>query len=713
MYNEDAAFLAATGTAAECARRVDWSQTALGPTETWPQSLRTVVGMMLRASHPMFLWWGPELIQFYNDAYLPSFGVGKHPAAMGQRGRDCWQEIWPIIGPQIEDVMRGQSTWHEDQLVPIFRNERLEHVYWTYGYSPVLDESNRVAGVLVVCTETTARVVAERRLRAAQVLVERMSITADLGPLLHAASDVFGGQSEDVPFSLTFLIDGGTLRLAGSSGLTERELAIAEPIVRSHLQAMPSRIDGEAEGERAGAGASAASHRMLPLPQLRRADAAPEAFVTSLSAPGVPEPIGFIVFGVTSNLPFDGNYRAHLEELAATLSFAGAREVLRTTREALQARLVIADRMASIGTLAAGAAHEINNPLAYVTANIDMVLEEIGAMGGGSPSARFRDLETMLREARQGTERVRKIIRGLKTFSRLDEESRAVTDVRPIVELSINMAANEIRHRARLVTDYRQAPPVDIDGSRLGQVLVNLLVNAAQAIPEGAAEVNEIRVATSTDAEGRAVIEVRDTGAGIPAHIMKQIFDPFFTTKDVGEGTGLGLAISRNIVEGLGGEITVESKEGHGACFRVLLPPASRKQPSEATVVERVTPATVRRTSVLVVDDEPAVGSTLARVLRAHDVVVVTNAREALELITSGREFDVILSDLMMPTMSGMDLYEALLQRAPASVERMVFMTGGAFTPAARAFLARVPNPRLEKPFDVSHVRAVVEKFAK
>ncbi len=154
------AFMAGGGISGALMRSVDWARTPLGPIEVWPASLKTIVGTLLHSRHPMFLWWGPDLIQFYNDAYLPSFGFGKHPAAMGQRGVDCWPEIWPTIWPQIDDVVsHGQASWNEDHLVRIFRNGRREEVYWTYGYSPVFDEHGDVGGTLVVCTETTSRVV--------------------------------------------------------------------------------------------------------------------------------------------------------------------------------------------------------------------------------------------------------------------------------------------------------------------------------------------------------------------------------------------------------------------------------------------------------------------------------------------------------------------------------------------------------------------------
>jgi signal transduction histidine kinase/CheY-like chemotaxis protein len=165
-------FLAGGGVTGDLIAALDWSKTPVGPMASWPVSLRTTVGTIVHSRHPMFLWWGEQLTQFYNDAYLPSFGVGKHPDAMGQAGRECWQEIWSIIGPQIEQVLTtGRATWNEDALVPILRNGKLEDVYWTYGYSPVRDDEDRIAGVLVVCTENTARVVAERRLEA---LVQRL-----------------------------------------------------------------------------------------------------------------------------------------------------------------------------------------------------------------------------------------------------------------------------------------------------------------------------------------------------------------------------------------------------------------------------------------------------------------------------------------------------------------------------------------------------------
>jgi signal transduction histidine kinase len=232
-----------------------------------------------------------------------------------------------------------------------------------------------------------------------------------------------------------------------------------------------------------------------------------------------------------------------------------------------QSQLERAERLAEIGSLAAGVAHEINNPLAYVLANLDFLRSRLATPGADA------DLSEALEEARSGAERVRDVVRGLSAFSRPGTSARGPVDVSAQLQAALRLAANEIRHRARLETAIGPLPSVSATENELGQVFLNLLVNAAQAIPEGHAKENVIRVEASTDARGWARVEVRDTGAGMAPEVQRRIFEPFFTTKG-GSGTGLGLAIAHGIVTAAGGRIEVESQNGSGSTFRVFLPPA-------------------------------------------------------------------------------------------------------------------------------------------
>jgi CheY-like chemotaxis protein/two-component sensor histidine kinase len=364
--------------------------------------------------------------------------------------------------------------------------------------------------------------------------------------------------------------------------------------------------------------------------------------------------------------------------------------------------------MASVGMLAAGVAHEINNPLACVLANLELSVRELSEWEACGHIGEVHELREMLGDARGASERVRQIVRDLKIFSRHEDTRSGAVDVQKVLESSLRMAWNEIRHRARLIKDYGSVPLVEGSESRLGQVFLNLIVNAAQAIAEGNAQGNAIRIVTSVDQTGRIVVAITDTGKGIAAQDLKHLFRPFYTTKGPGVGTGLGLAISHRIVTGLGGEIQVESEVGKGTTFRVVLPAARSAEWVERALVQTATRA-ARRARILVVDDEPIVASVIRRaLLKEHDVVTAVAAAEALDRIRAGESFEVILCDLMMPQMTGMELHAELRNVDPGYADRMIFLTGGAFTPAARAFLDEVPNQRVEKPFDVQHLRALV-----
>jgi signal transduction histidine kinase len=369
-------------------------------------------------------------------------------------------------------------------------------------------------------------------------------------------------------------------------------------------------------------------------------------------------------------------------------------------REDMETRLAFADRMASVGTLAAGVAHELNNPLMYVLSNLYLTREEMDSRDRG-------EARQQLDEAIHGAVRMQNIVRDLKTFSRVDDEQRGNVEVQNVLESSINMCWNEIRHRATLQRNFSETPPVDANESRLGQVFLNLLINAVQAMPESAVRENRITVRTYTGDDGSAVIEVADNGSGIEPECMSRIFEPFFTTKDVSEGTGLGLSICRKIIRDAGGSIEVESGLGHGTTFVVRLPASTLACVSQETEAPPPSAASTRA-RVIVVDDEPLVGRSIQRALRGHDVVVYTSGEEAIERLCSDEPFDVVLCDLMMPEVSGMEVFRRVCERRPEIASRFVFMTGGAFTAQARAFLKETPSVCLEKPFELNQVRELV-----
>jgi PAS domain S-box-containing protein len=398
-----------------------------------------------------------------------------------------------------------------------------------------------------------------------------------------------------------------------------------------------------------------------------------------------------------------------------------------TERKQLQGHLMLADRLASLGTLAAGVAHEINNPLLYVSMNLEYVTSEVQRIAGQLTIAdahkasglvpQLEALDRPLHEARDGAQRVKDIVRDLRSFSTGGGGERVwPVDICAIMESALRMARNEIKYRAEVVRQYGETPMVDANESRMAQVFLNLLINAAQAIPEGNVSNNEIRVSTTTDRAGRAVIQVQDSGVGIPTDVMPRVFDPFFTTKAVGKGTGLGLAIVHRIVTALKGEIYIESQVGSGTTVRLILPPALGAP--AVTEVKPLSPHDVgvrdeRRLRVLLIDDETALGTSLRRCIsRYWNASFVNDGRQALELLRHDCGYDVIVCDLMMPEVTGMDIYEELAQSKPDMSKRMLFMTGGAFTERARTFLESVPNRFLEKPFDLAQLESAVRSVA-
>ena len=385
----------------------------------------------------------------------------------------------------------------------------------------------------------------------------------------------------------------------------------------------------------------------------------------------------------------------HWEGRRAVLAFA--RDV--SERKALQHQLLHAGRLAAVGTLAAGVAHEINNPLQYMQLGLHLLANEL-AKHPDAPR-----LAESIRDLEHGIERIATITRSLRTFARPKLQTQGPTDPVAAVDQALRMVDNDLRHRAKLVREVGEVPWVIASAAELEQVVVNLLLNAIQALTGRADDAITVSVAARGD---RVAIEIRDTGAGISDKIRERIFDPFFTTKPVGSGMGLGLSVSKGIVEATGGTLELASAPGGGTLATITL----RAHASPAASAPAAAPSYPRR-RVLVIDDEPRVRELLGELLvGVHEVVTVGSGADA---IAAARDhaFDAIVCDVMMAGTNGVDVYRALERELPGLEKRVVFITGGAFVPELADFVVATGNRVLEKPVDAASVLAAIDEVSR
>jgi len=367
--------------------------------------------------------------------------------------------------------------------------------------------------------------------------------------------------------------------------------------------------------------------------------------------------------------------------------------------------MLIADRLAAMGTLAAGVAHEINNPLTYTLGNVHRALAHLEA---GAPFKKGQ-LQGWLNSAAEGADHVARIVRDLNTFTRAPEEGlRGPVEVEKAIESSLTMAMSTLKHKASLVREYEPELMILGEATRLGQVILNLVVNALYAMSDDDLGRNELRIRTFKKGD-QVIIEVSDNGPGIPPQILPRIFEPFFTTKPVGLGSGLGLFICKNLIERMEGVMEVSSTKT-GTTFRIGLEYFDGPCVPVATQNEDSSFERQRTRKILVVDDQEEIAELLKDLLYEHDVDICTNGQEALERL-EGSDYDLVLCDLMMPTMTGMELYDRCRAKGVGLEQRFIFLTGGAFTNAARVFLDKIDNPTVHKPFSAERIREEVARM--
>src|SRR5579872_6373415 len=724
------------GEMARLMRHKDWSQTPLGPIEAWPGSLRTAVSICLDSRFPILLWWGTDLVMLYNDAYRPMLGTKKHPSALGQPGKECWPEIWDIIGPMLEGVVqRGQATWSEDQLLPLERSGYVEECYFTFSYSPIRDESGGIGGVFTAVTETTGRVLGERRLRTLRELATRGAEARSAEEACSIAAGVLGSVAvNDVPFALLYLLAGERAVLAGASRLSPGISLRPAEVDLTSAESCPWPLADVAAGgvgkvvagpfaETAGGAVPAACALVLPL-----------------AATGGDRPAGLLVAGVSARRALDVEYRGFFDllagQIAAQIADARAYEEERRRAEAL-AEL---DRAKT--TFFNNISHEFRTPLTLALGPLTEVLANDPALSEGSRS--------LLEVSRRNGLRLLKLVNSLLDFSRI-EAGRLQARFEPV-----DLAA----YTADLASLFRSAveraglelnvdcPPLDepiyVDRSMWENIVLNLISNALKFTLEGAIDV-ELR------GRGDQVeLIVRDTGVGIATPDLPHVFERFHRAESrsarTHEGAGIGLALVQELTRLHGGTVSVSSVVGQGSTFTVLIPRGSDHLPTgwvaagpdaaasspdlgespyveEALrwlpdeVVVRPSPpaastqedrATEPPARILVADDNADMRAYIGHLLGPRfEVELVANGEAALEAVRR-QPPDLILADVMMPGLDGFQLLR-MLRSAERSTVPVILLSARAGEEATIEGLGAGADAYLVKPFAAGELLAQVD----
>jgi PAS domain S-box-containing protein len=723
-------------------RALDWSQTALGPPQHWPENLRIAVRICLTSRFPIVLWWGRDYTMFYNDAYRSFLGRAKHPQWLGRSGRACWQEIWEVIGPMLEGVFAtGQATWSQDLLLTLDRHLPHEEGYFTFSYSPILANQGHVEGIFCACFETTERVIGERRLRTLRELGARTADSRTVEIACERAAAVLADNPHDIPFAAVYRLDpqGAHARLAASVGLT------------AHADTVPTAVALDAPAASPWPLASVARTRRVEevagLTRLGTFSGGPwpepttTALVVPLLAPAQEIPSGLLIVGVSPRRVLDSAYRDFFTlvagQIATAIAEAQAYEAERKRAEAL-AEL---DRAKT--AFFSNVSHEFRTPLTLMLGPVEDLLAQ--PEGGVVPE--HRELLTVVH--RNGL-RLQKLVNTLLDFSRLEagrvEARYEPTDLATVTAdlASVFRSAIE-RAGLGLVVECPPLPDaVYVDRDMWEKIVLNLLSNAFKFTFAG-----EIAVSLCWGGE-HVALRVRDTGTGIPAHEVPHLFERFHRIPNARartyEGTGIGLALVQELVRLHGGEITVVSEVGVGTTFTVIIPtgtahlPADRvgaarhlastalgadayveealhwlpDEPAGVTVsAAAVTPPspgfrTTAPARILLVDDNADMREYVRRLLSQHwEVVAVADGLKALE-VAGERVPDLVLADVMMPGLDGFALLRALRADPRTATLPVILLSARAGEESRVEGLEAGADDYLVKPFSAKELLARV-----
>ena len=703
---------AAGGEAGRLMAALDWADTPVGPVESWPAGLRYAVRTLLVSKFPMVLTWGPDFIQFYNDAYAPFIGA-KHPA-IGEDIRITLAEGWDALGPPIEHAMSTlEASWLPGLLLPLERAGYREETYFTVSHAPAFGDDGEVAGMHAVCTEMTGQILGERRQRLLHDLATVGSQLGDEHETVAAMCRALAGDALDLPFAAVYL------SVPGEPGF-HRVAAVGCDAGR-----LPGTVGGESDLSGVLDG--------LDIPGGPFGDRVTDAVVLPLTAARDTEPLGLLLGGRSPNLALDGDYRSFYELVAG--QFAGVVVNIRAFEtERLRAEsLAELDRAKT--TFFADVSHELRTPLTLLLGPIGDVLD---STADPVPAAAREQLELALRNG----QRLQRLVNDLLDFASIEagraSPVRVETDVATFTaELAGIFRAAAERAGLRLTVD---CPPLDlpahVDPRMWEKVVVNLLANAVKYTFVGG-----IDVALHGDDDG-FVLTVTDTGVGIVADELPQLFERFHrvpgATARTREGTGIGLALVHELVALHGGTATVASEPGVGSTFTVALPygapdvvdsaPRPAARPSDAARGEAASweddtsrpgesPAAAGTGGgVLVVDDNADMRAYLSRLLGPLWTVRTTaNGEEALRAVAE-RQPDVVLTDVMMPRVDGFQLLRALRSDPDTRHIPVIMLTARAGQEASVEGLEAGADDYLAKPFRadelVARVRVALERAA-
>jgi PAS domain S-box-containing protein len=736
--------LASGGEMGALMRAMDWSQTPLGPVENWPQSLRTAVGIMLSSRYAMFVWWGRQLINLYNDAYRPFLGK-KHPGALGQSAREVWAEIWDLIGPRTEAVLeRGESTFDETLLLVMERHGYPEETYFTFSYSPIRDDRGETGGIFCAVTDETSRVIGERRLKLLREVAATASETHTPEQVCAAAAACISRNARDLPFAMLYLSegDGRGARLAVRVGIDPDDPAAPPFLDLEDAGTIWPLAKVKAKGEPLVIEDLQSRFAHLPRGVWDRPPA--RAAVMPLFEQGQTGIAGFLVAGLNPYLPFEEGYSGFVGllagQIAAAIANARAHEEERKRAEALAE----IDRAKT--AFFSNVSHEFRTPLTLMLGP----LEEALMAPAGELAQRRDDLALVHRNGL----RLLRLVNTLLDFSRI-EAGRVEASYEP-VDLSVSTAdlASVFRaatDKAGLVLTVDCPPlgePVWVDRDMWEKIVLNLVSNAFKFTLKGGIAVRLRRAGEN------AALSIEDTGTGIPAHEIPRLFDRFHRVEGARgrthEGTGIGLALVQELVRRHGGTVRVESSEGAGSTFTVMIPlgtahlprdrlraaralaaPAPGAQPfieealrwlpeadggaSEPEIERELLPeqrlpapavAPGERATILVADDNADMRDYLRRLLNArYEVRTAANGEEALAVLRAEPP-DLLLSDIMMPRMDGYALLRAVRADPAFADLPVILLSARAGEEASLEGLEAGADDYLVKPFSARELFA-------